>query len=934
MAQQSLRVVHASAEALQRAAVRCLLSEATGAGQIVIAATPEALQQALADAPTDALLLDFHPGTSRFPDLAEVLPVAATAGVPLVLLVAPELEAAASEWLGRGVADYILNTPRQLLRLPHTLRLVSQAAAAQRRATMPRSPAGTPAAPIDPSADSDFSVLNTLSLAVAVIDRRGNAVFINQAWRGFSRSPRHSPFALLQGDDSKQWVETLARSGTYPGLDIATVQTIVAGVGEILAGKRQLFSIEFRLENNADAHWYRMEAALLMHGGEPHVVLSGAEVTARVTATSTVYLQHQLLANIHDAVCATDTHGTITAWNTAAEQLYGWRAEDAIGRRIAEVVPTTRAADSWEILFREALASQPDRRELRHRKRDGQTISVAVVAVPLSDAKGNTSGYVVTIRDMTDRALAEMASWENEARWQLAGRAANEAICDLNLRTGIVWRSEGYHRLFGHAEEDLHAGLGWWLNKIHPEDVDRVWQQSAGLFAGSREFSAEYRFRRADGSYAYVLHRAFLLKSAEGDPLRIIGTLIDITERKRTEQILATSEQRYRLLAENSTDLISRIDWQGDFQYASPAVKVLMGYSPDELLGSNVYDYVHPDDLEETRRQIDAGTRTPRTLVFRALHKAGHYVWCESTIRTMQDPSNPDARETVCVTRDVTSRKEVEDLLRLQQAELAHISRLTSMGEMASGIAHELNQPLTTISHYADACQVTLGQGEVPVDRLLAWAGKIAEQAQRAGDIIRRIKGFVQKTAPERHDLDVNALLAEVIELIDPDARLHDIELCFEPGDSLPAVSADKVQIQQVLVNLLRNAFESLAASRAADRTVVVRVTAPDPHEVAISVEDRGQGIAADAFDRLFEPFFTTKPDGTGVGLPISRSIVEDHGGRIWATRNAERGMTFWFTLPTPHGIRHDGPQTDRVRRRRRPRSARSAAPHAGDDGL
>ena len=919
-------VLYWNASVADREQVHGLLADSS-MWQVLDAESWEECEKILRAEAIDAILVDLGPdGLGRLSSF-HPNPVPQAAGIPIVLLVDPQSEDAALAALEDGATDYVLKAPSHLRRLPTSLKMaVAATAALGSRRQRPSVP------PL--SLRADTTVLNALPIGVAILDSQGCVEFVNTAWAGFIKANSQPRLELEPGENFIEAFERLAADQALSSGEAETPALIASALRTILAGASESYSIEFRHLYCGSTRWYRLEAAAIEEGEERGVMISCSEISPRVAAEATVHFQSQLLANIHDAVCATDNEYKITAWNAAAERLYGWRAEEVLGKRLDEIVPCPRSADSWDVLFHNAQGSQPYRNDLVHGTRDGRQVNVAAVSVPLRDARGVTLGYVVTVRDMTDRTLALEAAWENEARWQLAGRAMNEAICDLDLRTGRVWRSEGYHRLFGYQPEELQGGLGWWLKQIHPDDVDRVWRDSEAVFNHDRPFSVEYRFRRSDGSYAYVLHRAFLLKSAQGVPLRITGTLIDITERKRTEKILAQSEKRYRLMAENATDVISRHNADGVFLYISPAVKGMFGYSPGELLGTSVYAYLHPEDLEGARQRIDEGTRQPVTLRFRARHKSGQYVWVESIIRSIQDPANPDAHETVGVTRDVTARKQVEDLLRLQQAELAHISRLTSMGEMASGIAHELNQPLTTISHYADACQQTIGAGNVSVERILTWTSKIAQQAERAGDIIRRIKGFVQKSLPERTKIDLGSLLEEVIELLDPDARLHDIKLQFERVTELPLILVDKVQIQQVLVNLLRNAFESLDACLATNRSVIVRASYSNPHEVLISVEDRGTGISPDGLERLFEPFFTTKPDGTGVGLPISRSIVEDHGGRIWAANNSDQGMTFWFTLPTTIGVRHDGPQTDRLRSRRRSRSSRSVAAHPGDDGF
>jgi C4-dicarboxylate-specific signal transduction histidine kinase len=252
---------------------------------------------------------------------------------------------------------------------------------------------------------------------------------------------------------------------------------------------------------------------------------------------------------------------------------------------------------------------------------------------------------------------------------------------------------------------------------------------------------------------------------------------------------------------------------------------------------------------------------------------------------------------------EMNERRRIEERSLQHQAELAHVARLSVMGEMVAELAHELNQPLTAISSYAQACQRLLQMGPADhAESLAASLKQVGEQADRAAGIIRRLKRFVTKTKPAQVALDVNGLVCNVADLMAFEANQTRAKVRFDLAPSLPPALGDRIQIEQVLVNLMRNAFESMRDSVQGDRLLTLRTERHDDQQVAISVSDTGVGITEDLRGRLFERFFTTKADGMGMGLSISLSIIESHDGRLWAERNADRGATFHFTLPIDFG--------------------------------
>ncbi|MCE5303005.1 MAG: response regulator [Planctomycetaceae bacterium] len=256
---------------------------------------------------------------------------------------------------------------------------------------------------------------------------------------------------------------------------------------------------------------------------------------------------------------------------------------------------------------------------------------------------------------------------------------------------------------------------------------------------------------------------------------------------------------------------------------------------------------------------------------------------------------------------EMDERRRAEEQLQQHQAELAHVARLSTVGEMVVELTHELNQPLSAISSYAQACRWLLQPEELDRKELLASLNQVGEQADRAAEIIRRLRRFVTKTKPTQSLIDMNGLVQDVAKLTKIDARTAATAVQFELTSPLPLVAGDRIQIEQVVVNLMRNAFEAMAGRPPLSRQLVLRTAIDSGQNVRVEVCDSGSGIAPTVIDHVFDRFYTTKPNGMGMGLAISQSIVERHGGTLWVTPNAEQGTTFHFTLPIDFGEQDSG---------------------------
>jgi two-component system sensor kinase FixL len=374
-----------------------------------------------------------------------------------------------------------------------------------------------------------------------------------------------------------------------------------------------------------------------------------------------------------------------------------------------------------------------------------------------------------------------------------------------------------------------------------------------------------------------------------------------------------------RSILETVPDAMIVIDEAGIVDSFSPAAVRLFGYEPDEVIGRNVsmlmpspYRERHDSYLERylrtgERRIIGIGR------VVAGLRKDGSTFPMELAVGEL---SSEGRRLFTGFVRDLTDRQKAERRLQELQAELVHVSRLSAMGQMGAALAHELNQPLTAISNYLQAARRLLDQSalELPprVDEVLE---KAAAQAGRAGHIIRRLRQFVEKGEVENRPEDANKIVEEASALALVGAKEAGVRLTLRLGDNLPAVMVDKIQIQQVVLNIVRNAVEAMADS--AQRELLIGTATADSEHVEVLVSDTGPGLSNTVRGQLFQPFITTKAKGMGIGLSICRSIVETHGGRIWSTPVEPHGTAFHFTLPAASAnTMDDGTATDNPHRR------------------
>jgi PAS domain S-box-containing protein len=484
-----------------------------------------------------------------------------------------------------------------------------------------------------------------------------------------------------------------------------------------------------------------------------------------------------------------------------------------------------------------------------------------------------------------------------------AQRLSQTGSFGWRLSTGEILWSEETFRIFQY-DRTTTPTVELILQRVHPEDAALVRQTIERASHDGKDFEHEYRLVMPDGAIKHVNVVARALND-ESDGIEFVGAVMDVSDRKRAEEALRRSEG-YLAEAQRLTGTGS---WAWNVAsrrsvYWSQENYRLFGFDPEGGIPSDeaFYQRVHPEDRDRVRREVflerpEEGSHFD--VVFRIVLPGGELKYIRSTGHPVRNLSG-DLLEYVGTSIDVTERKRAEqalEALRQAQADLAHVSRVTTMGELTASLAHEVNQPIAAAVTNANTCLRWLTRDHPDVEEARAAAMRIVKDGTRAAEIIKRIRLLFKKGTSERELVDVNEVIREMIVLLRGEAMRYSIQVRTELEADTPRVMADRVQLQQVLMNLMMNGIDAMKDADGA-RELAIKSQRAETDQVLVSVSDTGAGLPVQQSDQIFNAFFTTKSHGTGMGLSISRSIVESHGGRLWAAENSPRGASFQFTLP------------------------------------
>lgn len=361
---------------------------------------------------------------------------------------------------------------------------------------------------------------------------------------------------------------------------------------------------------------------------------------------------------------------------------------------------------------------------------------------------------------------------------------------------------------------------------------------------------------------------------------------------------LQENEYRLRTIIESEPECVKLQAEDGTVLEINPAgLRLVDANQPADIIGRKIFSVVAPECVDfyrESMRRVFAGEAL--VYEFRAITLKNRVAWMETHAAPLRD-ARGNIYALLGITRDITEHKQAEEQARRHQTELARVARLSTMGEMATGIAHELNQPLSAIANFSRGCIRRLHGGGMSAAELIEPLEEVCEQAERAGDILRHVRDFVRKSEPSLKPMDINQIVRAVVKFTEHEARQQRTLVRLHLDPQLPKVAADAIMIEQVMVNLVRNAIEAMAEANSPRREVLIQTRLFESDAVEIEVADTGPGIDGGLIDSIFDQFFTTKPEGVGMGLAISRSIIESHGGSVRAESNRDGGAILRFTL-------------------------------------
>jgi len=596
--------------------------------------------------------------------------------------------------------------------------------------------------------------------------------------------------------------------------------------------------------------------------------------------------------------------GSPTFVNRRWAEYTGLSVEDSVGSRWRAAIHP-EDFERWLNLWRACLATgQSFEDEARFRRAaDGQYRWFWTRGVALRNEQGNIAGWYGLGIDIQDRKSAEQ---ERERLRQLERQAERELRITIDTIPAIVTRyrrdgspdfvNQTWRTYTGLSNDSLggqRPGLA-----VHPDDLPKLHAAWSAHLATGQPFEMEQRLRRADGEYRWFFVRRVPLRDDNGEVIRWYAAAHDIEDQKRAERALLRSET---YLAD-----AQRLSQTGSFGWKIATGEVFWSKETYRIMGVDenvkptidlLLQRVHPDDRKLVQMQLDRAARGEQDYdyEYRLLMPDGAVKHIH--VRAHRQMHEPGDEELVGALMDVTDTRKAQEALQVAQAELAHVTRVITLGEMSASIAHEVNQPLAAIVTNAETGLRWLNRQVPQVEEARGAVVDIVKDAHRASAVIRRIREFSKKADLEMIRLDINEVVEEAVTLLRHEALRHQVATGLELEPGLPPVRGDRTQLEQVIINLAINGMQAMATVPDGARVLIMRTQRYQFDRVLVAVEDVGVGIRPEDADSLFNAFYTTKPEGLGMGLSICRSIMERHGGRVWASRNSGPGMTFQFTI-------------------------------------
>lgn len=719
---------------------------------------------------------------------------------------------------------------------------------------------------------------------------RGDAgiEFLSQAWSEYS--------GLSMEELSRGW-----DSVVHPQ-DIPMVQER----WPLMVACEGVFEMEVRLRRfDGDYHWFMVRSRRLPGSTPNDVRLCGINTDIDERKRSEQALRtlqsnlRQTCENIPGLVCTMSPTGDVEVFNQELLEYFGRTAEEMKGWATSDAVHADDRPAVLEAFTKAVSLGTPYDVEHRCRRFDGVYRWFQVRALAMRDANNVIAGWFVLLTDIENRKRAEDAIRASERNLNLIINTIPAMAWSASTNGAADFCNQHYLEYTGLTQEQAD-GVGW-TSAVHAEDLPGLGSTWMSILASGKPGEAEARLRRFDGSFHWFLFRVSPLVGESGQIVKWYGINTDIDDRKRTEDELRRSE---RFLAEGE-----RMNVAGSFCWSpedgaltcSEQFRRIYELELDEPITlQRIATRVHPDDAPTRSKRLALARQglTGEQSELRLSMADGRIKYLRASSYEVVNQNG--SRERVGAIQDVTERRLSDEALGTVRSDLAHMTRVASLGALTASIAHEVNQPLAGIVTNASTCLRMLAAAPANVDGALETARRIIRDANRAADVIARLRALFERKDLSVEAVQLNEATAEVLALARSELQRGRVTLRLELAPMLPTVLGDRVQLQQVILNLLLNACAAMSGIDTDDRSreLSIRTEHEQGSRVCLAVRDVGVGLDPQSVDRLFEAFYTTKSNGMGLGLSVSRSIIERHHGTLWATPNDGPGATFSFSIP------------------------------------
>jgi len=673
---------------------------------------------------------------------------------------------------------------------------------------------------------------------------------------------------------------------------------IVKGLVEVHARRRRGESVPPQYETtlarkNGTARWVEFGARLIEYGGKPATSVVIRDITDRKRTEEALRESEEhysaLVGNLTDAVFKVKG-GVVTWCNDKVEQIYGYPEDELLGKSASFFYPSDISPTEFTGRVAAAIKERGFFRSTsKFQKKDGSLVDIEY---SLSQIPGKAPIEIIAVaRDVTERKLVEEALRESEEKYRTILEDIEDGYYEVDTAGNFTFFNPPMCGLIGYSKDEM-MGMNnrQYMDKENAKKVYQAFNRVYTTGKHTKEFGWE--IIRKDGTKRFVEASVSVKRNSEGEPIGFRGIVRDITERKLVEEALRRSEEYFRSLTENISDVVIVLGSDGTIRYQSPSFKRMLG---EQRSGKDLFEFVHPDDMANATETFAELMQNPGATVYREIrgqHRDGSWRTFEVVGRNLLD--NPAVGGIVVTFRDITERKQAEEERQRMEQQLQLAGRLAAVGELAAGIAHELNNPLTAVQAFAQF----LADRDNLDESVKSDVETIYREAQRASRITTSLLRFARRNRPDKRLISINEVVERALELHAYRMKLSNIEVLVELAPDLPMTMADSDQMHQVFVNIITNAEQAMTEAHSKGKLRIKTQRVDEMVQAAFA--DDGPGIPEDNLKSIFDPFFTTKEVGSGTGLGLSTcyGIVREHGGHMYARSKPGEGATLVVEIP------------------------------------